>query len=609
MIVGNSGIPSVVSHAFVYNGGTMSNLGALPGGTGTNAYASAINNLGQITGGSDVTGDSALHPFLYSDGEMYDLTVLAAGQLAGFTNLIPNAINDNGWIVGLGTASNGETHAFLAVPVSCTTTLVAAKGDTAPGLAPATFSVFGSPAIDAAGDVAFRAIVKGGVTTANNAGIWLYKGANGTLVAHTGDATKPAPGTNNATFTKLSDPILSSGGALAFTGSLKSGTGNATPTNASGVWLSKNSSTDLVVQISDNAPGTTAGSAKITALSQIAIDQDGGLGLLANLKGTPTFAATGTGIFGTDNSGAHALLDRKGGSVKNITAFKPLPAVAGQSRSVDAMNGNVAYLRTDTGTGTRIEMATPQTSGFIANSAVSAGQSPAALGGATIKSLNEPAVNANGTAAFSLALSGTGVNAHNNAAIAVLSGATFNVAARTNDPAPNKQGTASNAAFSKLSDPVLNNLDHVAFIATLKNGGVTGTNNTGVWSDADGTMKLIVQKGDDAPGYGGGKFASFDQIVLPDIGGVVILATLSGQPATKNQGVWAVTNGKLSSVVREGDMLDVNGTSKKVSKLGIFQITPMAMGQSRSFDASTANLVYQATFTDGTWGIYKAAFP
>src|SRR2546428_806726 len=51
---------------------------------------------------------------------------------------------------------------------------VATRGDTAPGVAGATFETFGPPATDA-GSVAFRAgmtIGVGGVTAANDAGIW-----------------------------------------------------------------------------------------------------------------------------------------------------------------------------------------------------------------------------------------------------------------------------------------------------------------------------------------------------------------------------------------------------------------------------------------------------
>jgi hypothetical protein len=44
---------------------------------------------------------------------------------------------------------------------------------------------------------------------------------------------------------------------------------------------------------------------------------------------------------------------------------------------------------------------------------------------------------------------------------------------------------------------------------------------------------------------------------------------------------------------------------KTIQLLQIFPQPAYVTGQSRSFDASTGNLVYQATFGDETWGIYK----
>jgi len=97
--------------------------------------------------------------------------------------------------------------------------------------------------------------------------------------------------------------------------------------------------------------------------------------------------------------------------------------------------------------------------------------------------------------------------------------------------------------------------------------------------------------------------------VLPDVGGPIFLATLSGVPAVQNEGVWALTASKgLVPVVVKGEPLAVGATTKTVKAIGIFQLPAGVLGQSRSFDASTAGLVYQATFTDNTWGIYTATF-
>jgi probable HAF family extracellular repeat protein len=91
-IVGHSRISSGYEHAFLYSGGTMQDLGTLPGCVSSNAYD--INSTGQVVGDSqDSSGH--FHAFLYSNGMMQDL-----GSLSGYTNSPAYAINDNGVVVG-----------------------------------------------------------------------------------------------------------------------------------------------------------------------------------------------------------------------------------------------------------------------------------------------------------------------------------------------------------------------------------------------------------------------------------------------------------------------------------------------------------------------------
>jgi probable HAF family extracellular repeat protein len=90
--IGENGL----QHALLYKSGSITYLGALPGG----AYseASAINNFGQVVGFSGTSPDPSTrnqdHAFLYSNGAMTDL-----GTLGGATSYA-SAINDGGQIVG-----------------------------------------------------------------------------------------------------------------------------------------------------------------------------------------------------------------------------------------------------------------------------------------------------------------------------------------------------------------------------------------------------------------------------------------------------------------------------------------------------------------------------
>jgi probable HAF family extracellular repeat protein len=102
-IVGKAGT------AFLYAGGSLLNLGTLPGGNTSIAYS--INANGQIAGDSSVVPDASVtHAFLYQQGDMLDLGTLGGSQSNAF------AINDSGQVVGLAYTASQIPHAFLYSP-------------------------------------------------------------------------------------------------------------------------------------------------------------------------------------------------------------------------------------------------------------------------------------------------------------------------------------------------------------------------------------------------------------------------------------------------------------------------------------------------------------
>lgn len=171
---GNTIVPGFVAgpHAVLWDSdGSVHDLGNLGGtvntallGAGTVAFI--INNQGQVTGQSDVKGDEAFHPFLWtSQTGMQDLGVLPGdlvgaglamnnggdvvgasisapgpasgnpsaflwrnGVMSDLNTLIPAnsplylltafGINDAGLIVGFGVTDSGDIHGFLATPAT-----------------------------------------------------------------------------------------------------------------------------------------------------------------------------------------------------------------------------------------------------------------------------------------------------------------------------------------------------------------------------------------------------------------------------------------------------------------------------------------------------------
>ena len=100
---------------FVYEGGRMKALPALPGNPISGA--SAINDRGQVVGSGYSVSGGGTRAFLFQRGAVRDLGTL--GPLDGLTDQVgsyANGINGSGQIVGTSEASGGEKnvkHAFL----------------------------------------------------------------------------------------------------------------------------------------------------------------------------------------------------------------------------------------------------------------------------------------------------------------------------------------------------------------------------------------------------------------------------------------------------------------------------------------------------------------
>ena len=242
-----------------------------------------------------------------------------------------------------------------------------------------------------------------------------------------------------------------------------------------------------------------------------------------------------------------------------------------------------------------------------------AATSDALLGGANFNfaSFGNPVVNDSGNTAFRGVLKlGSGVTAANDVGIWAGNGSGQLQAVAQTGSANDAPGAS--APFTALDDPVYNNNNAVAFVGTLKVGTGLATiyNDLGVWSNSSGNLSLVARKGFQAPDYPtGATFATFAQIALPDVNGVILLATVNvnaalGVTAASNTGIWAVDgSNNLHLIVRTGQV--ING--KTVTALSFMSALAPVSGQSRSFSSGSGEVTFLATFNDHTTAIFDAS--
>jgi probable HAF family extracellular repeat protein len=105
-VAGFSETAAGTNHAFLFSNGTMNDLGVLARGTVSMGFG--LNNAGQVVGSASTVGQEFFNAFLYKDGTMNGLGTLGGGRCEA------HGINDSGQIIGWGTSrSSGYTHGFL----------------------------------------------------------------------------------------------------------------------------------------------------------------------------------------------------------------------------------------------------------------------------------------------------------------------------------------------------------------------------------------------------------------------------------------------------------------------------------------------------------------
>jgi len=597
-------------HAVLIISGDTQDLGVLPGCDASGA--SDLNDSDDVIGGC--TSHSAEQvPFLYTNGRMLDFAQLVpkayGASFTAFNSL--SYINNLKWITGSGTVS-GSTHSFLAIPFPGNSTdegigdLVVAENDIAPGCGDARFNACGFPSLDPAGDVAFRAsLIGGGVSSRNDSGIWLYSGTAGLLVARTSLSPSSGPSELAGAFSKFSDPVIGGSGCLAFFATLQPGTGITTPDNQTGLWNFRDSILTEIARQGDASPGLNE--SQFSSFQQIAISDSGAVTFSALIRKTSSRPGPITALFSQDLDGdLHLLASTAMPSiVASIIPFRPGAHIAGQPCCFDPGSGNIAILERDAQGFTSIQSFTPGSSGFAPQTLLEQ-KAPALwldypfLPISKIISVGEPRINAAGTVAASVTLDGVITSEKRHEAIVLISGNTGHIVIQEGGPL----GTGLLAA---CGDPAIDASGDVAFFAISGPGYRTVFPRPGVWTSRGGIHPVALE-GDPAPGVAGATFVSIDQFMMTDAGDIAIFGTFAGDDRVARTGIWETgTDGNLHLIVKQDDFLYVHGAMKPVVALDIFGSTPITAAQGSGSNHATAELLYKAGFSDGTWALFTAS--
>ena len=507
---------------------------------------------------------------------------------------------------------------------------IARKGTTVPGGDIGdTFTLFGQPSISLDGTLAFTATYKNASKQTHRA---LFTGDPTSLTRPVSlflHDTDLAPGTS-LTHTKFSDPAMNANGDIAYKATLKAApTGTAegiwartsvSPTVRTTV-RTTGAIQRLVVQGKMPVPSVTG--ATIAKILDFALPGDGRVVFTATLAGVPPTA--NSGIFRETGTGSFAKVLRTGDTlgtktIKTLTIFGPVPLTTGQQRGFNN-NGQLLARVTFTDKTSSLVRIDEDNSATVL---LTTGTPIVSLDGATIKSFNLPVLTDDGNISVTATLltAKSGPATANSTVLLYQSGSTLTLVARTGTPISTHIGTTP----AKLGDLLSGDDGKTFFYGILKNvpattttTAVTATNNLILWRTDDmGTLSVLARKGDPTPDIQGGYYKTFTSLAYTGSGlrGPAFIATVApSKPAAitaKNDtGLWVLDNaGKLRLALREGVTTVAYG-APSTRLIKSFNVLTAALGnpsQGRSYNPAGA-FTALVTYSDNTTGIITIWVP
>jgi hypothetical protein len=367
-------------------------------------------------------------------------------------------------------------------------------------------------------------------------------------VAVTGDI---APGTDTGSFASFEAPVINAAGQTAFKA------GYSGTTGGSGLWSEGTGSLGLVAKEGDPAPGTEADTVFSYSFFNPIINDNGSTLFLSTLSGPSIInddltTLNNAGLW-SDRSGALDLVVRRSG---------PAPG----------MEPDRYFVTTNFHT-------TFNNDGYTAFYGETRGE------------------------VFSFD-SNTGVWSESSGSLALI--------AREGDQPP---GTEPGEVYGHLlgidsdiwQNPSLNDVGQIVFYGQLKGPELHPHNEAGLWSDASGTMELIVRTGTQAPGTEPGVLFQSSHPAIPrftnprinNSGDISFFSLVSGPGVSLHGGIWTHSDDTLRLVARDGDPVAALPGDITFQRVGMY---PLLNGRGQVvFDSTLAGTDIDEANDRGIW--------
>jgi hypothetical protein len=497
----------------------------------------------------------------------------------------------------LATASVSLVCCFTNVALAVSYRVVAKSGDNAPGWAGATFSRFGLPKLNNAGQVTFFA----NSSELNSTALFSEGGGNLHAVAYPGMTAQDAgpgvriSGVSPDLILGSNTPIINAAGDVVFRAELF-GT-NVTTSNNDALWIERDGQLQLVAREGSPAAGTDADVVFSELLTPV-LNDAGTVVFPAKLAGPGISSLTDHGIWLQDH-GNTVLVARDGSPTPGTVAGETFGDL-GSSRPLVNAAGEVAFrayvLITPTNFDLGIWKGIPGNLQLVARDGM---QAPGAVSGTTFSSLERPTLNNNGEVAFGAQLAGA-VTETTDTGIWSDRGGSLQPIAR--------EGAApfnSSPYEYDFFEPSIASNGKVTFNATPRLYGLAQT----IWSDDGSGPHLVASQYDDAPGSPGDKLGLFHLATINGTGQIVFFSELNANiynDSINDTAIWAHTPAGLTMIARKDQLFEVSpGEFRTINRLHLFVGPGNETGHASAFN-DRGQLVFRATFTDGSSAIIVA---